>query len=159
MGWADEVRHFSPAGDPELGDPGGDRMDPDLMRRLDWGRKESGRTFTVTDGWRSEADQDRLRREGQTLYTASAHPLGKGVDGYSEGWTLLEMYQHWSQYRFWGYGLYPFTKSGKPAIHLDTMDRQLGRALVWVRLKSGRYVYAPDPAFWAAWLEILRAGA
>ena len=158
MSWPEEVRHFSPAGDPGLNDPDGTRMDVGLMRLLDAFRDEIGRPFLVTDGWRPPSRQEELRAAGLAESLDSAHPLGLAVDGFVHGLPLLVAALYALRWGFKGVGLYPFVSGvPRPILHLDVLDRGRPRTAVWIRTEDRRYVYAPGSDFQAELLKL--AGA
>jgi len=149
--WAGQLKHFSPAGDPGLNDPDGTRMSPALMLLLDAMREEVGIECRVTDGWRDDGRQKALQESGlsdpgQQIF---AHPRGEGADWFFPGLPLLAMFAYACRWPFKGIGLYPYTTlpGGQPVIHTDVMDRGKPRAALWIRDRSGVYVYAPGQRF------------
>ena len=150
MSWPTNVRFFSPAGDPALGDPTGVFMDTWLMMALDRARADAGVPFVVTSGWRSVAHNAAIGGAGD-----SAHLAGHAVDGYFDGMSLLRQFVHLARYtEFQGIGVYPHTTP--PTVHVDTKIRTPGTGITvwWVRTATGTLVYAPSGEFLAELREL-----
>jgi hypothetical protein len=157
MTWPERIRWFSPSGDPGFNDPEGDRMSPELLALLDQMRDEAGAPFVITDGWREQNRQADLMEAGLSDPNQHrfAHPRGEAADGYFSGIPLSLMFAYACRWPFCGIGLYPYTSTGQPVMHLDVMDRERPRSALWIRARSGRYVYAPSREFALEWHLLL----
>ncbi len=150
MGWADQVRHFSPDGDPALRDAAGTTMDERLMVLLDQARDEAGVPFRVTSGYRPPGANVAAGGASD-----SAHLDARAVDGFFEGWSLFESFVHLVRFPFFAVGLYPYPLPGHdpktytPVVHIDRKDRghPYNAQVFWVRNAAGVYVYWPTDEF------------
>ena len=147
MSWPANVHHFSPDGDPQLGDPSGEFMNAVLMMTLDRARHDLGVPFVVTSGWRSAEHNRAVGGAGD-----SAHLGGSAVDGYFDGVSLFRQFVHLARYAFEGIGIYPYTNP--PTMHVDVKVRTPGIVTWWVRTASALYVYAPTSEFLAELREL-----
>lgn len=147
MDWVDKVEFFSPKGDTMLRDPDGNKMDLELMLKMDRARRDLGLPCIVTSGFRPLDIQNAV-----SPWKRSSHPKGKGMDFFFQGIGLLNQFFHICRYGFKGIGLYPYTTP--PTLHVDVMDRRKSYTEIWIVVgKDGKledYVFAPSSRFRAA---------
>jgi hypothetical protein len=155
MGWTEQVRHFSPEGDPQLRDPDGTVMDERLMVLLDHARDELGAECHVTSGARLPAVNQAAGGADDSGHLIDPQGRATALDGYFAGLPLVEQFLCLVRYPFFGLGLYPYPLPGRapkpwiPVFHVDRRERAapFQRKVLWIRNAAGVYVYWPSAEF------------
>ncbi len=88
--------------------------DPEVREKLDALANKIGLDIHVTSGDRTQADQERLRRQGYRPARHSQHLLGKAADIWVEKMKPLELANHARDVGFTGIGIY------RNHLHVDT---------------------------------------
>lgn len=129
--FAHDVVHFSSW---EVKEP--KRMNLSFMARMDFYRHVAGVRIFVCAAW---ADRGHSHKQ-------SKHYTGEAIDGYLEGWGLLEMFRLAVLCNFKGIGIYPWggRYNSRAFIHLDNRETEDGRIATWMRNENFEYVKLLD---------------
>lgn len=122
----EHIKHFSPK--ENWGDP--DKMDPELLNKLDLFREEIGKKCKVLSGFATSGHAPK-----------SYHYLGKAVDCrfMDENGIPLSLWDHFliaMKAPFNGVGIYSHSNWG-PFLHFDV--RESSERKIWVCEKEGQY--------------------
>lgn len=135
------------------------------MVLLDQAREEAGVAFRVTSGARPPTRNVAAGGATDSAHLIDPSGIAKAVDGYFEGWPLLEQVVHLLRFSFFAVGCYPYPPPGRdpaqswvPVVHVDRRDRgkPYQTKVLWVRTAEGTYVYWPSQEFRAEFRTLVR---